>query len=1005
MKNMICKAVALGALLPMAALADVPVLPVTVSENEVSVSVEAGVLDSTSELYLVWDETDHGNNLLDWPSEKRLQYEGDVSSSAATYDFNKSSVPVGDVMRVIATSDIGLIGGYVALTNTQYVNTGIVAYDNVHGFDVNFRPYGTYSATVSSGAKYPVLIGSIQDKFILAVRNGNFRQWYLVYQGAEVKSSADTQINIPVPNTTSAHSIRVFDQTVYLNGSVVTAFNDRLGEGAVDNNSNSDRPILLGASWDDKNTANLKGRYCDAEWHHVTLYGENGTVLAEIVPAIRGTGTVTPGFYDVVNERFLEIQDGGNRGAAYVYDEDAAASPTSYVAKASSQLMSNARTAYWTGAGDHSNLNDPANWRVEDETGSVVVGGIPDDSTVVRIEGSIDFSCPAGQHLAYARLSVGDCTLAADCDWSGLVKCAEYVDVSQGAYIDTQFTPNSNTRVVMDVTVNGNPEYWFGVRSGWNKSGFAAGNASSKTYIAFGDTSDSSKALVSNGRHTIDFNKSVFYVDGSQIKEFESTAFSAEYHLCLFGINQAGSMSFGDGQVVRFYSCQVYDNGTLIRDYVPAMNGTEFCLYEKVSGAFVTFSKMTGTGAVSGSTTTVAINGTIDLAGYSLTLADVDGEGTITDSVGNGELHLDVIGGNEVVNTGLSFTGSLKLVKEGMGTFTAGKSGQSYTGGTIIAEGWAKNGVLTTQWGPRLSVLTVEDGAGFDWAIVPNASSTPYSFDIAGCGPDSNGAVVFPSGNSAWNATFMADLALSADALVRDPSTSSRCGLNLVDGSVTGHSHQLALNNHTLTVAAGGYFRLVNVEATTAGTIAVTANGGGNGNKILSISGASAGTVTNNLSLITVEIGDGCSLESGGSTGCNIVGTLIDCRTAAGHGDSSTIPLVVAGAYQPMTTNLWTNIILGDATHLAPVLDLSGISEPFMLPSGISLAVEDGATAYVRLGSRKTSSGRPIISWEGEMPPYAESITFERGDESRSYGISRQSDGWYAAAGFVIFFK
>ena len=59
--------------------------------------------------------------------------------------------------------------------------------------------------------------------------------------------------------------------------------------------------------------------------------------------------------------------------------------------------------------------------------GSVTLGetvfdnALPDGDTVVLIEGQgIDLQIPAGTTLTCAGFEIGDCTLAADCDWRGL---------------------------------------------------------------------------------------------------------------------------------------------------------------------------------------------------------------------------------------------------------------------------------------------------------------------------------------------------------------------------------------------------------------------------------------------------------------------------------------------------------------------------------------------------------------------------------------------------------
>ena len=78
------------------------------------------------------------------------------------------------------------------------------------------------------------------------------------------------------------------------------------------------------------------------------------------------------------------------------------------------------KTARWTGAGDGESLDSPANWRVTlGET--VFDNAIPDGDTIVLIEGQgIALQIPAGSTLTCAGFEIGDCTLAADCDWRGL---------------------------------------------------------------------------------------------------------------------------------------------------------------------------------------------------------------------------------------------------------------------------------------------------------------------------------------------------------------------------------------------------------------------------------------------------------------------------------------------------------------------------------------------------------------------------------------------------------
>ena len=90
---------------------------------------------------------------------------------------------------------------------------------------------------------------------------------------------------------------------------------------------------------------------------------------------------------------------------------------------------------------------------------------------------------------------------------------------------------------------------------------------------------------------------------------------------------------------------------------------------------------------------------TLDLKGHKLTITGLDGYGTITDSVGGGELHFLVpaaYGSGYVAKIeNVPLTGGLTLVKEGPGTLTAIKDGQTFTGGTVINGGILKYGCST----------------------------------------------------------------------------------------------------------------------------------------------------------------------------------------------------------------------------------------------------------------------------------------------------------------------
>lgn len=60
---------------------------------------------------------------------------------------------------------------------------------------------------------------------------------------------------------------------------------------------------------------------------------------------------------------------------------------------------------------------------------------------------------------------------------------------------------------------------------------------------------------------------------------------------------------------------------------------------------------------------------------------------TVTDSVGGGELHVNVPEGETATNVDVNMTGHLKLVKEGTGAFVSQRNALTYDSGTIVAAG------------------------------------------------------------------------------------------------------------------------------------------------------------------------------------------------------------------------------------------------------------------------------------------------------------------------------
>lgn len=170
-----------------------------------------------------------------------------------------------------------------------------------------------------------------------------------------------------------------------------------------------------------------------------------------------------------------------------------------------------------------------------------------------------------------------------------------YIESNGAQYINTGFNANNNTRVVIDAQATGTSGtlFLFGCREANNSKSFCffyyqgwsadyETNAQRKTF----------SNVTYTDRLLVDFNKTNCSVNGASAS-FSAATFQSPVPLYLFAVNTNGTIS---GQLsARLYSCKIYDNDTLVRDYVPARSsGGVIGLYDMVSGDFKTNA---GTGA------------------------------------------------------------------------------------------------------------------------------------------------------------------------------------------------------------------------------------------------------------------------------------------------------------------------------------------------------------------------------------------------------------------------
>ena len=160
------------------------------------------------------------------------------------------------------------------------------------------------------------------------------------------------------------------------------------------------------------------------------------------------------------------------------------------------------------------------------------------------------------------------------------INFVNYIRSSGTQYIDTGFKPNQNTKVEIKMqssNQNGDSVWIFGCQTSWSTNGFAVsthtaefGNSNATTGVNFYDGND----------HTIIFDKGVLKKDGSTIWTGSGT-FQTIYNMYISGINAAGT---GISLIGKIYYAKIWDNDTLIRDYLPCLDKDGIaCLYDQVN--------------------------------------------------------------------------------------------------------------------------------------------------------------------------------------------------------------------------------------------------------------------------------------------------------------------------------------------------------------------------------------------------------------------------------------
>ena len=164
-------------------------------------------------------------------------------------------------------------------------------------------------------------------------------------------------------------------------------------------------------------------------------------------------------------------------------------------------------------------------------------------------------------------------------------KRLEYIQSTGTQYINSKFKANQDTRVVIDFEyISG--DVVFGAYDATGANGFGLQAASNKWYTYYGTSSEySSTEVVANIRLVADVNKNVSTLNGAVLRTATANTFSGANPLIIFGIYNGSAPGFLTA--LKIYSCQIYDNGTLVRDFIPCKNASGVIgLWDDVNNTF-----------------------------------------------------------------------------------------------------------------------------------------------------------------------------------------------------------------------------------------------------------------------------------------------------------------------------------------------------------------------------------------------------------------------------------
>jgi len=161
-------------------------------------------------------------------------------------------------------------------------------------------------------------------------------------------------------------------------------------------------------------------------------------------------------------------------------------------------------------------------------------------------------------------------------------KQLEYIESSGTQFIDTGIKAKNNTKVIAECNITYGTN-WVMILGSYDTGAYFSWWANATNiYAYYGSQNKSGNGAT--GKQTIIANGSK-WSDSANSFVFSDASFTSPSTMYLFSVHNGGS-SYANASM-KLYACQIYDDGTLVRNFIPCRTpNREIGLWDDVNGVF-----------------------------------------------------------------------------------------------------------------------------------------------------------------------------------------------------------------------------------------------------------------------------------------------------------------------------------------------------------------------------------------------------------------------------------